>query len=289
MYAQEGFADWNNRLVRDQANKTFDLYLHRVRKYGTSLPESALPPTTTNGNLPHMGTSQKGASQSENSWSGWAISSFTNKLAAVTGEMQAKTSTLQPRAQSTDGRPSISPLSGNSARPAHTEPSLLPDVMRRTANATTPDMPSTSTDQLFIDGQDEDEGLDDAWGDMADESFFDAPSESKAEPAISSAPTPIAAFDDGGEPDFEGWLKAQMQSKTKLKSQALPKGLVKSATQNKPAAPVRIGSTGNSGLGAGAKKLPITTAAKAKVSSSTLTNTKPNQGAADDDWGDAWD
>lgn len=278
--------------MRDQANKTFDLYLHRVRKYGTSLPESALPPTTINGNLPHMGTSQKGASQSENSWSGWAISSFTNKFAAATGEMQAKTSTPQPRAQSTDGRPSISPLPGNSSRPAHTEPSLLPNVMRRTANATNPDLPSTSTDQLFIDAQDEDERLDDAWGDMAEDSFFDAPSESKAEHAISTAatptPTPIAAFDDGGEPDFEGWLKAQMQSKTKSK-QALPKGLVKSATQNKPAAPVRISSTGTSGLGAGAKKLPITTPAKPKVTSSTLISTKANHDAADDDWGDAWD
>lgn len=274
--------------MRDQANKTFDLYLHRVRKYGTSLPESALPPTTTNGNLPHMGTSQQRASQSENSWSGWAISSFTNKLAAVTGEMQAKTSTPQPRAQSTDGRPSISPLPGNFSRPAHTEPSLLPDVMRRTVNATTPDLSSTSTDQLFIDAQGEDEGLDDAWGDMAEESFFEAPSRSKAEPAIPAAPTPIAAFDDGGEPDFEGWLKAQMQSKTKLK-QALPKGLVKSATQNKPGAPVRNSSTGNSGLGAGAKKLPITTPAKPKVTSSTLTSTKPIHGAVDDDWGDAWD
>lgn len=274
--------------MRDQANKTFDLYLHRVRKYGTSLPESALPPTTINGNLPHMGTSQKGASQSENSWSGWAISSFTNKFAAATGEMQAKTSTPQPRAQSTDGRPSISPLPGNSSRPAHTEPSLLPNVMRRTATATNPDLPSTSTDQLFIDAQDEDEGLDDAWGDMAEDSFFDAPSESKAEPAISTAPTPIAAFDDGGEPDFEGWLKAQVQSKTKSK-QALPKGLVKSATQNKPAAPVRISSTGTSGLGAGAKKLPITTPAKPKVTSSTLISTKANHDTADDDWGDAWD
>lgn len=276
--------------MRDQANKTFDLYLHRVRKYGTSLPDSALPPTTTNGNLPHIGTSQKGASQSENSWSGWAISSFTNKLAAATGEMQVKTSTPQPRAQSTDGRPSISPLPGNSSRPVHTEPYPLPDVMRRTTNATTPDLHSTSTDQLFIDAQDEDEGIDDAWGDMAEESFFDAPSESTPEPAIAPAPTPtpIAAFDDGGEPDFEGWLKAQMQSKTKLK-QALPKGLVKSATQNKPAALARINSTGTSGLGAAAKKLPITTAAKPKVTSSTSISTKPKDGAADDDWGDAWD
>lgn len=235
-----------------------------------------------------MGTSQKGASQSENSWSEWAISSFTNKLAAATGEMQAKTSTPQPRAQSTDGRPSISALPSNSSRPAHTEPSLLPDIMHRISNATTPDLPSISTEQLFIDAQDGDEGLDNAWGDMAEEYFFDAPSESKPEPAISTAPTPIAAFDDGGEPDFEGWLKAQMQSKAKLK-QALPKGLVKSVTQNKPAPPFRISSTGNSGLGAGAKKLPITTAAKPKVTSSTLITTKPNHGAADDDWGDAWD
>lgn len=281
--------------MRDQANKTFDLYLHRVRKYGTSLSESALPPTTINGNLPHMGTSQKGAPQSENSWSGWAISSFTNKLAAATGEMQAKTSTPQSGAQSTDGRPSISPLTGNSSRPAHTEPSLIPNVMCRTATATNPDLPSTSTDQLFIDAQDGDEDLDDAWGDMAEDSFFDAPSESKAEPAISTAPTPtpIAAFDDGGEPDFEGWLKAQMQSKTKSK-QALPKGLVKSTTQNKPAAPVRISSTGNSGLGAGAnKKSPITTTAakppKVTTSSTLIGSTKANHDATDDDWGDAWD
>lgn len=276
--------------MRDQANKTFDIYLHRVRKYGNSLPDSALPPTTTNGNLPHMGTSQKGASQSENSWSGWAISSFTNKLAAATGEIQAKTSTPQPRAQSTDGRPSISPLPGNSSRPVHTEPYPLPDVMRCTTDATTLGLPSKSTDHSLVDAQDEDEDIDDAWGDMAEESFFDAPSESTPELAIATAPTPtpIAAFDDGGEPDFEGWLKAQMQSKTKLK-QALPKGLAKSAKQNIPAAPARINSTGTSGLGAGAKKLPITAPTKPKVISSMSISTKPRDGAADDDWGDAWD
>ena len=68
---------------------------------------------------------------------------------------------------------------------------------------------------------------------MAEDHFFDAPSEHKPTPA------PLIIFDDGGEPDFEGWLNAQAQAKSKA---PLPKGLAK------PSAPARTTTTGSVGI-----------------------------------------
>lgn len=106
---------------------------------------------------------------------------------------------------------------------------------------------------------------------MADDDFFDASSESKP------AAAPAISFDDGGEPDFEGWLKAQAQAKSKS---SLPKGLAK------PAAVTRTTTTGSVGSGAGLKKL-ASTVAKPKAPPSKSISTKPME--IEDDWGDAWD
>src|SRR5579871_84737 len=35
------------KLVRDQANKTFDLYLSKIRKSAAAMPDTALPPPST--------------------------------------------------------------------------------------------------------------------------------------------------------------------------------------------------------------------------------------------------
>ncbi|KAF2100527.1 ARM repeat-containing protein [Rhizodiscina lignyota] len=82
------------RLVRDQANKTFEIYMQRIRKYQTTLPETLLPPPNTNvpganvnANAPRMGTPAGDAG----GWAGWAISSFTNKLATASGQIQPVT------------------------------------------------------------------------------------------------------------------------------------------------------------------------------------------------------
>lgn len=280
------------KLVRDQANKTFDIYLQRTRKYGNSLPDSILPPPS-NGSS-NGGVLRPGVSQNDSSWSGWAISSFTNKLAAVSGEMQSKPSATQSRARSSDGRPSSAPpVATDTAQPSQSRASAS-KAHRQALVGTSSTVPISirlSTDQFFGDAQDEDDEADDAWGDMGEEPFFDMPPE---ESNTTSQPT-VAAFDDGGEPDFEGWLKAQAQTKSKA---PLPKGLAKSSTQNtastqitanRPAKViVRSTTTGTLGSGAGAKKVANTTV-KPKLVATKAISTKPDQGAADDDWGDAWD
>lgn len=234
-----------------------------------------------------------GVSQNDTSWSGWAISSFTNKLAAASGEMQSKPSAPQSRGSSNDGRPSTAPpVAADIARipQSGTSASKLHRQAQVGTSTTAPVLTRTSTDQFFRDAQDEDDEIDDAWGDMDEEPFFDMPSE---EPNATPQPS-IAAFDDGGEPDFEGWLKAQAQAKSKA---PLPKGLAKSSTQNtastqittnRPAkATARSTTTATLGSGAGAQKLASRTV-KPKLAAAKAINTKPEQGAADDDWGDAW-
>lgn len=207
--------------------------------------------------------------------------------------MQSKPSATQSRARSSDGRPSSAPpVTTDTARPSQSGASA--SKLHRQAlvgTSTVPILTRTSTDQFFGDAQDEENEVDDAWGDMGDEPFFDMPPE---ETNTTSQPT-IAAFDDGGEPDFEGWLKAQAQAKSKP---PLPKGLAKSSTQNtastqitasRPAkVTVRSTTTGSLGSGAGPNKLAKMTV-KPKLTATKTASTKPDQGAADDDWGDAWD
>ena len=144
----------------------------------------------------------------------------------------------------------------------------------------TPAQAPTPPEQFFADALDNDkEEIDDAWGEMAEDCFFDASSEAKP-PAL----LPVAAFDDGGEPDFEGWLQAQQKAKSKA---PLPKGLTKlSASPNSRAAITRTTTTGSVGSGAGAQRL-ANAAVKPKPAPAKAINTKTKE--TDDDWGDAWD
>ena len=143
----------------------------------------------------------------------------------------------------------------------------------------TPARVPTPTDQDFKGSNGDDEDISKAWGEVAEDSFFDAPLEAKQNPA------PPVSFDDGGEPDFEGWLKAQAQAKSKA---PLPKGLAKASTNvtNGRQAVPRSTTTGSVGAGVGAKKL-ASTVAKPKFVTNKVISTKPKE--ADDDWGDAWD
>jgi len=192
------------RLVRDQANKCFDVYVQRTRKYADTLADSVLPPpAATNGAPPRMSTPQNDAS-----WAGWAISSFTNKLGTASGEMQPKPASA-PRAQSADGR--ASPQLAVPLEPSRSSASAS-NLHRQAVGAVAPPpMLRTTTDQFFNTVMDQDDGVDEAWGEMEDEPFVDAPSEQKPTPA----PPPLVSFDDGGEPDFEGWLHAQAKAKSK--------------------------------------------------------------------------
>ena len=265
------------KLVRDQANKTFDIYIQRTRKYGASLPDTALPPATTG---PANGVPRMGTPQNDTSWAGWAISSFTNKIATASGDIQSKPTSQVPRITVANGRPSSVPPIADTTRPSITA-SSTPNLHKEAfSKPSAPVLTRTSTDQFFTDAQDEDDEIDDAWGDMAEDSFFDAPTENVKPPIPTS-------FDDGGEPDFEGWLNAQAQAKLKP-SKPLPKGLAKpaAATSNGRPQTVKTTTTGSVGSGAGPRKLA--TVVKPKVRPAKVIDTKPKEETGDD-WGDAWD
>ena len=265
------------KLVRDQANKTFDIYVQRTRRYGTTLPDTALPPATigsANG-VPRMGTPQN-----DTSWTGWAISSFTNKLATASGEIQSQPTGLTPQISSANGRATSFVPTTQSSCPTISAP-YVPSIQKQTrTKSTAPMLTRTSTDQFFNDAQDEKDDVEEAWGELAEDSFFDASSET-AKPAL-------MPFDDGGEPDFEGWLNAQAQSKSKPKG-PLPKGLAKPASARSNGRPPAIKSTttGSVGSGAGSRRLAAT-AVKPKVAPTKAIDTKPKEEVVDD-WGDAWE
>ena len=136
--------------------------------------------------------------------------------------------------------------------------------------------------------------------------FFDAPTTEEAarsKPSTTTTATTAAAaavpYDDGGEPDFEGWLKAQASAKS---GKPLPKGLAPKGTGagagagakpgqqgagvGKPSV-VRGTTTGSIGQGVGAKKLAGTGPKMEKLEK--VIDTKPKVKEEEDDWGDAWD
>ncbi|KAL8711300.1 MAG: hypothetical protein Q9220_004197 [cf. Caloplaca sp. 1 TL-2023] len=246
------------------------------------MPDSALPPSSANianNVMPRIGTPQN-----DTGWAGWAISSFTNKLATASGEMQAEPSKLKVDLK--DGTPSSTPPVADTSRPAHAAASASQLHRQIVIGSPAPVLTRTSTDHFFADAQEEDDELDMAWGDTVEETFFDVPTQPKTGDELNRA-VPAAAFDDGGEPDFEGWLKAQAQAKTKV---PLPKGL------SKPTVPVsgrlpatRSTTTGQVGSGTGTQKLAKTVRAPSKVTTEKVIDTKPQETNVNDDWGDAWD
>jgi SCY1-like protein 1 len=137
--------------------------------------------------------------------------------------------------------------------------------------------PSTMQDQ-------EPDDAFEAWGTMEDEddSFFDAPSSRKQSPG----PRPATMYDDGGEPDFAGWLAAQSQAKSK---KPLPKGLT-NTSKTRPNVADRTKSTGTMGSGSGAQKL-LNTTSKPKVTVPVKkVDTKPRETeSTEEGWGDDWD
>ena len=269
------------RLVRDQANKAFDIYIQRIRKYAATLPDTILTPlsgATTNGAAPRQGAPQADSS----GWTGWAISSFTNKLGTATGAMQPNRSAGLQQSGPVERSSSVPPTTNISRTlPTSTTTSTLHS---QAANSLVSDPAQKPPEDLFQDEDADDEEIDQAWGELAEDSFFDAPSE-----APSQAKSPLSKpvlYDDGGEPDFEGWLNAQAQAKSKSRG-SLPRGLARPSSQpNGRAAVARTTTTGSVGSGSGAKKL-AGTVTKPKPSNSKVIDTKPAEG--DDDWGDAWD
>lgn len=252
------------KLARDQANRTLDVYLQKVRKAAASLPETALPPSeAVEGQPARMGTPQSSGSSS---WTGWAISSFTNKVSAAAGNMQTANGLSTTGAPPTPSPgPEAKKLTTASASSLHLQV-VKPSPPPGESGLSSPT--ASAVAEAFFPEADADDGAD-TWGDMddmidddgeADTSFATATAASKA-PAATASSTP---FDDG-EPDFAGWLAAQSQKKIGG-HKPLPKGLSKPTPAKKPAAK------------AGAKQ-----AVAKKI------DLKPKVEESDDDgWGDGW-
>jgi len=262
------------KIVRDQANKCLEQYLQRVKRYGQTLPDSVLPPPE----VAPTGAPRMGTPQNEASWAGWAISSFTNKLAGASGEMQPS-----PNGAAT---PTVNtpPLSRSSSVPpgTDTKPGMQMPARSRPQPSTMPSAPvisHLSSRSVSTSAAAEEEDFGEDWGAMDEEEVADAwgdPAEADRKAVEQKAAvkaTPVA-YDDQGEPDFEGWLNAQAQAKKTTKT-ALPKGLTKKATTT---AAVRSTSS-----------LKTATIAKAPAKP-TVASPKPAVPAADedDDWGEAW-
>lgn len=265
------------RMVRDQANKTIDAYLQRVRKYAASLPDTALPSEASNTTT---APAARIGNVSDTSWAGWAISSFTNKMTAANGEMSSSVAngTAAGETRSTPASGRATPIASITTERAGLT-SQLPARSGIQSVASPPPEEAWDADQA-------NDGFD-AWGEMDDDgdNFFDASNSAKPTPAPATV-----AFDDGGEPDFAGWLAAQ--NKTKTTTKPLPKGLSKPSNGNlnvRPA-PKRSVSSGIVAPGAGARKANVAAAKTSMLPAKKTTavpKTEPNMN--DDDWGAAWD
>lgn len=258
------------KLVRDQATKTLDIFMQKIRKAAASMPDTALPPPTTEGtSAPRMGTPQPSEGSS---WTGWAISSFTNKISSAAGEMQ--TNGAAPTAGSGTSTPQAALSPGLENKRSTSSASILHRQAVKSPPALAsrqPPPPAASADAFFQDDADD---AGDAWGDMGDMGDDDggssgavdafAASKSTSRQTSSSTATP---FDDA-EPDFAGWLAAQQQKKSSV-GKPLPKGL------SKPS-------------GAAAAKKPLATRPAAKPTVAKKIDMKPKQADDDDGWGDGW-
>ena len=225
--------------------------MQRVRKYSQSLPETALP--TSSNNQPTVSAPRSGITQ--DTWTGWAISSFTNKVAGVRGEIQtgtngaaqtrpalvARSETERPAslADSVPQKPfSLGSLPASTTQSSSSLPALSADdegINNRTSNNSF-DNPLDST-------------LPDEWANEPDpladslqpstsrSSTFNPFDDIDAESNLNVDTLPNIKPDADQEPDFAGWLAAQSKSKSKNKSnKILPKGLAPSTSSSSTAA-----------------------------------------------------
>lgn len=266
------------KMIRDQAQKSVDIYISRIRKFAATMPDTVLPaPGLTAGGVaaPRMGSPAN-----DTSWAGWAISSFTNKLATTSGDIGAGANANG----TADQRSSSVPPPTTSTKPPVPLASK-PGMQLHSAKSTTtiPTMTSPDPAAAFDDDA---EDFDNDWGGFADEDNNAAgPSVEEEDPwsaPSDSKPTSTTSYDDKGEPDFAGWLAAQSQGKRPTKN-PLPKGLTKStAPATKSMRPVIGGRSSTTGSATATRKVIVPPKKEVK---------KEEARAKEDEeegWGDAW-
>ena len=262
----------HGRIVRDQANKTLEIYLQRVRKYSQTLPETALPTSSTNA---QPTVSAPRSENTRDTWTGWAISSFTNKVAGVRGEIQTDTN------GASSARPALVARS-ETARPASTANDIPQKPISLGSLPTSTAQSSASLPIPFFaennDNETSDNSLDNPLDSTLPEEWANEPDPlaDPLQPSISRSTTfnPWADADSNDnaaapfsttakenvdeEPDFAGWLAAQSKNKSKGRAnKVLPKGLAPSTSSG----------------GAATKRPSIS--GRAATTGSTVTSTKP--------------
>lgn len=249
------------KLVRDQANKTMEIYLARVKRYAETLPDTVIQPAAVVGEKPRMGTPAVDAS----GWAGWAISSFTNKLGTASGQMAAPSNGASRVASPELRSSSVPPPMVRKAPAMPTGGGLKP----------TPKSGSTLTawDASETTSQVEDEDFDTGWG--GDDNPWAEGDDTDPFAAPKVVSTTTTAFDDGGEPDFAGWIVAQSNAKSK---KPLPKGLAKPKTTTPSVRPAMPKAKSTGGVMAAKKMAPVV---------KPLPKAK-EEDVDEDAWGDAW-
>lgn len=294
------------KIVREEAFKCLEVYLSRIKSLTANYPDTVLPdPSTQAGSS--SGTSTPTASTAAVSaaadWTGWAISSFTKKIAstAVSGEM------------------------GVGGTPPVERPSSTPSVVLRpklpapaTKPVSTPAAPVKSSQPagFLVDDDDELEG----WGNGGDQddeddnlSFSTPKTSSQATRSSTSSDAhthankiPLAgtasakASSFGPKPfslnknkteevDFEELLGAKKKASSVLGGAGAGKGLagVKKAPASSSGAGSAVKKTvPGSIVGAGAIKKPLS--GLNKKGGDVKKGAAAGWGLDDDDWGDAW-
>ncbi|KAI4640177.1 uncharacterized protein J4E78_010762 [Alternaria triticimaculans] len=260
------------KLIRDQAQKSVDIYIARIRKFAATMPDTVLPsPGLAAGGGP---TPRIGTPANDTSWAGWAISSFTNKLASTSGEMQANSVTNGAADQRSSSVPPATTITSKPPVPVASKPGMTLHSAKSTAS-----IPTIKSPDPAAAFDDEAEDFNNDWGGFADEEENPQDEEDPwGTPAVSK-PASTTSYDDKGEPDFAGWLAAQSNAKKPTKN-ALPKGLTKSATPAARASRPAVGSRSS------------TTGTTRKVIVPPKKEVKKEEPKADEEeegWGDAWD
>lgn len=269
------------KLIRDQAQKSVDIYIARIRKFAASMPDTVLsPPVLTAGGStatsPRMGTPSNDTSGA--GWTGWAISSFTNKLASTSGQIQAGAATNANGAA--DERPSSVPPPTTSTSKPPVPLASKPGMQLHSAKSSA-SIPTVRSPDPAAAFDDEAEDFDDEWGGFGDDNSKpqDEEEDPWGTPAVSKSANKTS-YDDKGEPDFAGWLAAQSNAKKTTKT-SLPKGLSKPSTStSRPARPVIGGRAITTGSATTRKAVPPKKEVKKE-------QPKANE-EEEEGWGDAW-
>ncbi|RKF83702.1 N-terminal kinase-like protein [Golovinomyces cichoracearum] len=251
------------KIIRDQANKTIDIYLNRLRKFAATMPDTILPSSTTDSHdiVPKINVPQTSDAAF---WTSWPISSFANKVSGMAGDI------IQNNTSSDSRMRSLSTTPIENKKPLSTNPTSLsetPNSSKYNINSAT-----LTVDHFKSSNRQDSVSVDDSWD--SNDKFFDYPS------GISTVTENGTknSHNQEEEPDFAGWLAAQ--SGQKLRAKPLPKGLVRPPAASKLNSNNPIRSTG--------LKKSLANKSAPNVSSAKKIDTSPNENEEYDGWGESW-